>query len=273
MAARGACTYRATERRPVAPDRSARRETANDARERRLVLYCRCGDRDAQARLVDAYLPAVRQIAAQYRGLGLAHDDLVQEGALGLLDAVGRYDPGRGRPFEPYARFRIRRAIKRALTEQSRLIRLPKHILERRRTIARAEARLLAKGTAATPETVAGETGLSVSAVLAARGAPRSALSLDEHLDDGTPLAHLVADPAAGDPADAVLTGERVAQLERSVALLPRQQRHVVARRFGLDSRPPVSARALAADLDLSPRRTQAIAHEALTALRRGLDA
>jgi RNA polymerase sigma factor (sigma-70 family) len=253
--------------------REARHETASDVLERRLVRECRRGDRAAQACLAEAYLPIVRRIARQYRGCGVAHEDLVQEGAIGLLDAVARFDPGRDRSFDRYARFRIRRAIKGALTEQARLIRLPKHIVERRRTIARAETRLLARGATPTAETVAGETGLSVPAVVAARAAPLAVLALEGSGGvDGTPIARTLADPDAGDPADEVLSDEGLALLEQTLARLPQRQRQVVARRFGLDTRPPVSARALAADLHLSPRRTQALAREALMSLRRELE-
>lgn len=246
---------------------------AEEARERRLLRACGRGDRRAEAGLVEAYLPLVRTIAAGYVGNGLAFDDLCQEGAIGLLDAIAHYDPRRDRPFAPYARFCIRRAIKSGLTENSRLIRLPKHVVERRRTISLAETRLLAKGDAATPEAVAEETGLSVAAVLSARAAPLSLLSLDaSSVADGPRAATILADPAASNPAEDALVDERVDLLEQTVARLPHRQRQVVARRFGLDARPPVSGRALASDLDLSPRRTQAIARDALDALRRELE-
>ena len=88
------------------------------------------------------HLPAVRSVALRYRNLGLSVDDLVQEGSIGLLEAIDRYEPERSPDFESYARFRIRRAIRNALTEQSRLIRLPKQIVERRRAIERAEANI-----------------------------------------------------------------------------------------------------------------------------------
>lgn len=253
--------------------KGARRLPREEARERRLLRACGRGDRRAQAGLVEAYLPVVRTIAAGYTGNGLAFDDLCQEGAIGLLDAMAHYDPSRDRSFEPYARFRIRRAIKSGLTDQARLIRLPKHVVEHRRTISRAEVRLLAKGDVTTPETVAGETGLPVASVRAARAAPLTLLSLDASgTVEGPSVASTLADPNAGDPADEVVLGERVDLLERTIARLPNQQRQVVARRFGLGAQPPVSARALAADLKLSPRRTQAIARDALDTLRRELE-
>ena len=109
------------------------------------------GDRAARDQLVTSNLGLVRSVAARYRDLGLPFDDLVQEGAIGLLDAIDHYDPGRGASFESYCRFRIRRAIKNALTDKARVIRLPKQLVERRRAIERAEAQLAAAAAGRTP--------------------------------------------------------------------------------------------------------------------------
>jgi len=237
----------------------ARRVSTDHARRARLVRAAHRGDRAARARLVELYLPLVRRVAVRYGGLGLPQEDLVQEGVIGLLDAVARYDPGRNPSFESYARFRIRRSIKGALTDQARLIRLPKHIVERRRTIAQAEARLLARGADPTTESVAGETGLSIREIIAAQTAPRTLLSPDD-----AP----VPDGAACDPVEEALTDELVAEVARTVARLPEQQRWVLAHRWGTENNVPRSARALAADLGLSPRRTQTIARDALDTLR-----
>src|SRR5204863_9970440 len=98
-----------------------------------LLAAARRGDRLSRERLIGEYLPVVRAIASRYRDLGVPLDDLVQEGSLGVLEAISRFDTRRSDDFESYARFRIRRAIRNALTEQSRLIRLPKQVVERRR--------------------------------------------------------------------------------------------------------------------------------------------
>src|SRR5438067_8383017 len=110
-----------------------------------LLEHARHGDVRARERVVVQHLPNVRAIAWRYRNLGMPVDDLVQEGSIGLLDAIEHFDDSRGSDFERYARFRIRRAIRNALTEKSRLIRLPKQIVERRRDIERASARLAAE--------------------------------------------------------------------------------------------------------------------------------
>jgi len=94
-------------------------------------------DGRARERFVAEHLAMVRALAARYRGLGIPVDDLVQEGSIGLLDAIETYDAERGVAFDTFARFRIRCAIRDALTRTSRLVRLPKRVVERRRAIDR----------------------------------------------------------------------------------------------------------------------------------------
>jgi RNA polymerase sigma factor (sigma-70 family) len=245
------------------------------ARERRLVRAARRGDRGARERLVTSHLAMIRSLATRYRDLGLPFEDLVQEGSLGLLDAIDRYDPSRGPNFGSYARFRVRRAMRNALTDQARLIRLPKHIVERRRALERADARLTAanRGRGPTPAELAAATGLSVSAVLEARAAADAPISLDAPvLPDGAPLESVVADPAASDPERDTIALEQSRLLERAVARLPERQRRIVRRHWGLDC-PPQPTVELAAELELSSRRTQTLAADALYELREALEA
>lgn len=240
--------------------------------ERRLLRAARRGDRGARDRLVGTHLRLVRRVASAYRGLGLPFDDLVQEGSIGLLEAIDRYDPARGMTFDSYARFRVRRAIRNALTEQARLIRLPKRIVERRRAIDRAEERLSALGTPTLAD-LAAATGLSVAAVSEARQASAPPISLDEPvLPDGSPLEALVADPAAGDPAGETIAHEESMLLARALAQLPERQRRVVYRQWGLGGQPVATNAELARQLELSTRRTQTIGQDALYELRRALE-
>ena len=149
--------------------------TARDAaRQSSLLRAAQRGDR-TRDELVTLNLGLVRSTAARYRDLGLPYDDLVQEGAIGLLDAIDQFESGRGASFESYSRFRIRRAIRNALTDKARLIRLPKQVVERRRAIERAEARLTAAAAGRTPSPaeIASVTGLSVASVKDALGERR----------------------------------------------------------------------------------------------------
>lgn len=244
-----------------------------DERRRKLIRAARRGDRRARERLVISHLGLVRSVASRYRNLGLPFDDLVQEGSLGLLDAIDRYEPCRNSEFDSYARFRVRRAIRNALTDQARLIRLPKQVVERRRAIDRAEAKLTAAaGDAPTPTQLAAATGLSVAAVLEARSAGLTPISLDEPvLPDGSSLESLIADPAAADPELDALDHNRAELLNAALEKLQERQRQVVSRQWGLNGAPDSTA-ALAAELGLSPRRTQTIGRDALYELRAALE-
>ena len=231
------------------------------------------GDRRSREQLVTTYLGLVRSVASRYRELGLPYDDLVQEGSVGLLEAIDRFDPSRGTPFDGYARFRIRRAIRNALTDQARLIRLPKQVVQRRRAIDAAEARLTAEaaGRPATPMQLAVATGLSVDAVENARSAALALISLDEPLlPDGSSLASVVADSKAADPELSALDHEQTELLKAALDELPNRQRYILNHRWGIGGE-PVSIADLAAELDLSPRRTQTIGRDALYELKAAL--
>jgi len=251
------------------PSRSRNRSSSEVVRERKLLRAARCGDRAARERLLRSRVGMIRSLAARYREFGLPFEDLVQEGSLGLLEAIEHFDPCRGTDFDSYARFRVRRAMRNALTDQARLIRLPKQIVERRRAIERAEAELTAtKGRPATPEGLAAATNLSVAAVLEARTAGLWPISLDEpRLREGSPLEALLADPVATDPAEQALAHEQITLLNAALETLPERPRRVVMRKWGLDGSPRPTDE-LAGELELSPRRLQTIATDALYELR-----
>ncbi|MEX2023592.1 MAG: sigma-70 family RNA polymerase sigma factor [Thermoleophilaceae bacterium] len=239
-----------------------------------LLRAAQGGDRRSREQLVTSHLGLVRFVASPYRDLGLPLDDLVQEGSLGLLDAIDHYDPRHGATFEGYARFRVRRAIRNALTEQARLIRLPKQMVERRRAIARAEERLAAEaaGRAPTAAQLAADTGLSVAAVVDARSAGLAAVSLDEPiLPDGSSLAGVVADPEAGDPQLTAIEHEQAELLRAALEKLPERQRRILSLRWGIGGA-AMSNVELATELEVSPRRAQTIGRDALYELRAALE-
>lgn len=243
------------------------------AEDATVLEAARRGDRRAREQLVAKHLGLIRSVAAHYRNLGLPFDDLVQEGSIGLLEAIDLYDPARGADFETYARFRARRAIRNALTEKSRLIRLPKQIVERRRAIERAEARLAAaEGHVPTARQVAAALGLPQSVVLEIHGVPGVSVSLDQGvLVDGSTLEAVVADAGAPDPAVEVIEHEQAELVDGAVATLPQRQREIVSRHFGF-GRTPEEIADVANALHLSQQRTRAIERDALYALRDRLE-
>ena len=242
-------------------------------RDAGLLRAAQTGDRRARDRLVAEHLRVVRAVASHYRDIGLPYDDLVQEGSLGLLEAIEQYEPQRGTDFETYARFRVRRAIRNALTEKSRLIRLPKQIVERRRALDHAEARLTAAdGHAPTPAELAKVTGLTPAAVDQIRRAATAPVSLDHAvLADGSPLETVIPDRAALDPELEAERHEQAEKLDAAVAALPSRQREIVSRHYGLGVDPEEIAD-VAADLHVSQQRARTIERDALYALRDDLE-
>jgi RNA polymerase primary sigma factor len=253
--------------------RVRREQSAHAVRDLQLVRAARGGDGASREQLIVSHLGLVQAVAARYRGLGMPFDDLVQEGSLGLLDAIDRYDAARGHEFDAFARFRVRRSILNGLTEQARLVRLPKQVVERRRALARAEASLTtASGCAPTPAELAALTGLSPLALTKLRTAAIAPVSLEEPATaDGSPLASLVADETARDPEREVLCAEAALQMRDAVARLSPRRREIIRRHFGLDDR-EASIATLARELHLSERRTRTIENDALHELALVLD-
>ena len=241
--------------------------------EVQLLEAARRGDRQAREQLIAGYLAVVRSIAFRYRDLGVPVDDLVQEGSVGLLESIDRYDSARGVGFESFARFRIRRAIRNALTEQSRLIRLPKQIVERRRAIDRADAELsAATGRSPTPAELARVVGLSPSDVVATRSIGIRPASLDQAvLEDGSPFEAFVADRAARDPMDETVEREEAREVDRAVAQLSPRQRELLSRHFGV-GREAQELAEVAHALHVSQQRARAIEQDALYKLRTRLE-
>ena len=238
------------------------------------VALCRraaAGDRDARRLIVERHLGLVSTVARRYRDLGLPLEDLIQEGSIGLLEAVDRFDPTRGAAFSTYAYWRIRQAITHAITGQAHMLRLPKHIVERRRAIARALASLEGQGLALSLDLVSAETGLSASAVREALAAPTTVASLDEPLSDGRPFEVLFADAAAPDPAAETIAREGESKLAEAIAHLPERQRVVVTHHYGIGHRPETLA-AVGAELHVSAQRARAIERAALCELADRLD-
>lgn len=249
--------------RSVTAERS--RSSPDRSLERRLLVLAKAGDRRARQRLVELHLGLVRSVAFRYRDLGLPLEDLIQEGSVGLLDAIDRYDAARGASFATYARWCIRRTITRALTDHGRLVRLPKGVVERNRAIANVRARLCARnGHEPSAEEVAVACGLPLEVVAEADATRDGVASLDEPVsDDGLPLEGLVEDPAATQPEAEALAHERSEAVAAAVAKLPPRHRRVIEGYFGLGA-DPRSLVELAEELDLSPQRARALEQDAL---------
>ena len=225
----------------------------------RLVLRARRGDRAARASLVEQNMGLVRAIAFRYRDLGLPVDDLVQEGAIGLLTAIDDFDPARGTSFSTYAFWRVRAAVTHAVTARGSLVRVPRPVRERRRRVAAERERQPAAGV----RELSAATGLSTTEIAEAL-APIGVASLDADAAE-------LADPD-GQPEAVAIAGEQRRALRNALRRLRPRKRAIVRRHFGIGG-DPETLTAIAADLHLSPERTRALKDEALRELAAGLDA
>ena len=231
----------------------------------RLAARARKGDRIACTRLVEEQMGLVRSVAFRYRDLGLPVEDLVQEGAIGLLAAIGDYDSSRGVTFSTFACWRIRAAVTHALTAQGQLIRVPRPVLERRREVARACSGLAAAGRRATVTQVAATTGLTPQEV-AETLSPHTVVSLDQQIEDGTASGEFFASDPASWPEPHAVEHARARAVRAALQHLRGRKRTIVSRHFGLDGEPETLTE-IADDLNLSPERTRALKDEALREL------
>jgi RNA polymerase nonessential primary-like sigma factor len=231
----------------------------------RLAARARRGDRAARATLVDEHMGIVRSVALRYRDLGLPVEDLVQEGAIGLLAAVDDYDSNRGTSFSTYAFWRVRAAVTHALTARANLVRVPRPVLERRREVAATQSVLAATGSAPSVRDLSVATALPPDLVAEAL-APPGVLSLDSPLPDGSTLADRLADDPAAGPEAVVVTALETRALRHALRRLRPHLQTIVKRHFGID-REPEALTTIASDLRLSPERTRALKDEALRKL------
>jgi RNA polymerase sigma factor (sigma-70 family) len=231
----------------------------------RLAARARRGDHVARTKLVEEHMGLVRSVAFRYRELGLPVEDLVQEGAIGLLAAIDDYDAGRGASFSTFAFWRVRAAVTHALTAHGQLVRLPRPVLERRRQVAQTRERLAAAGRQPSLNELAKATTLPPAEVAEAL-APANVTSLDQPVSDGITLGELVAANVAGSPEAQLVTTEELRVVRGAVRHLRGRKRAIVYRHFGLAGSPETLTE-IADDLHLSPERTRALKDEALREL------
>jgi RNA polymerase sigma factor (sigma-70 family) len=237
----------------------------------RLAARARRGDRVARTAIVEEHMGLVRSLALRYRDLGVPEEDLVQEGAIGLLTAVDEYDPARGTSFSTYAFWRIRAAVTHAVTARGSLVRIPRPVLERRRQVTAARDLLSETGHEPSLTELAAATSLTVARVAEAL-APSNVVSLDQPLGDGTALGdHLAGDEGARPDVRAVRAQER-RMLRRALHRLRPRKQAIVKRHYGIDGTPETLVE-IASDLHLSPERTRALKDEALRELAADLAA
>ena len=237
--------------------------------ERALAERIERGDARAKATMIESNLRLVAAVASNYRGGSVPFADLVQEGTIGLIHAVDRFDHRRGVKFSTYAVWWIRRAMLDAIASAN-VIRIPAKAGQQLAAVRHAEAELQRiRPGRASDTAIAEHTGLRVSSVRSVRTAARVVASLDQPVGEDTlPLSELVADDRAIDPSATAIAGEDRERLSGLLSMLPARHREVLARRYGLNDRELESHAQIGARLGVSEERSRQLEREALNRLR-----
>jgi RNA polymerase primary sigma factor len=250
--------------------RDARRHPLLTAAEEiELAKRIERGDLEAKDRMINANLRLVVSQARRYQGHGLALEDLVQEGILGLIRAVEKFDWRRGFKFSTYGTLWIRQAIQRGLQNHGRTIRLPVHVAQRQVKVRKVENELsVTLGREPTDEEIATVAELPIEQVSEIRELARNLASLDQPVSDDGELALGDLLPSdRPDPLDEVADRLRKQQVAEIVARLPEPERNVIELRFGLSGDEPRTPRQTGTELGITPAQASKLEDQALRRL------
>jgi RNA polymerase primary sigma factor len=244
------------------------------AEELELARRIEAGDLAAKERMICANLRLVVSVARQYsaHAVGIPFLDLVQEGMLGLIRAVEKFDYRRGHRFSTYATWWIRQAVERARDGKADTIRLPVNIVRKQRKVTKAETQLAAElDRPPTDEEIAVAAGLTLSEVLTVRASARTVASLDRQVGDGVDDASLGDLLGDDGPSPDELVERRIEAdaLRAALAELPARERVVVGMRYGLGGAEPAPLREIGQRMGLTPERVRQIESAALLRLGR----
>jgi RNA polymerase primary sigma factor len=238
--------------------------------ERELARRKDMGDEAAKRRLIECNLRLVMSITRNYTKAGVPLLDLIQEGNLGLIRAVEKFDYKMGYKLSTYATWWIRQAVTRALADQGRTIRLPVHVAEQVRRVQRSRRQLAQKlNRDPSADEIARDSGFTIERVNELFDLVEDPVSLETPVGDGESMvADLIEDEKSESPDGATAEHARSTELAAAIERLNPRMKHVVLRRFGLDGRPPQTLEEVGADLGITRERVRQLETRALRELR-----
>lgn len=247
-------------------------KTLTRAKKRDLKILAREGKK-ARSHLLEANLRLVVSLAKRYTGRGMPLLDLIQEGNLGLIRAMEKFDYAKGFKFSTYATWWIRQAITRGMADQSRTIRLPVHLVEQVNKLSRIKRELYQHlGREATNEELADESGIDESKIEMLLRQSRDPVSLDMPVgaDEEAPLGDFIEDAEAADAESAVVASLRHSDIKSVLSTLEEREQDVIRLRYGLDDGVPRTLDQIGRRFGLSRERVRQIEREVMAKLREG---
>ncbi len=240
-----------------------------------LALRAKNGDKKARDKIVSSNLRFVVSVAKKYRGQGLALEDLIDEGNIGLLTAVDKYEPEKGYHFISYAVWWIRQSILKALAEQSRPVRLPLNRSNELIAITKAKNELVAKGNASPrAEEIAQLCGIDIDTVKNLLDVTKDMVSLDSPLknqdssDDDSSLELFISDEDEN-PEGMMINHMMSKDVESLLGVLSDKERDIIEKRFGFNSNDPMSLSQIGKEYNLTKERIRQIERNALDKLKK----